>query len=94
MRLLDVAPICMPTRGELFGLSDGTELCAQCGHPDAAHLLHADVPYPTDGWVTCPVQDCGCRGTWSVDEASRSAMEFYREEYLREHARKSDDQHI
>ena len=39
-------------------------------------------PYPTDGWISCPVEGCTCFGTWSVDEASRPEMERYRAEFV------------
>jgi len=48
--------------------------------------MHADVPYPTDGWVTCPVAGCDCYGTWSVSEQARPALEQYRAEHLRKQA--------
>lgn len=61
----------------------GDRMCAQCGHPSGPHLLHAELPYPTDGWMTCPVPGCECYSTWSVDEASRPALERYRAEHFR-----------
>jgi hypothetical protein len=74
----------MPTIAEVSGGSDPTKLCAQCGHPDGDHVMHADVlPYPTDGWITCPVAGCKCHSTWSVNEESRAALEQSRAEYYR-----------
>jgi hypothetical protein len=53
--------------------------------------MHSSVPYPTDGWVTCPVPGCDCRGTWSVDEDSRAPMERYRAAHLNQVANGEDE---
>ena len=45
-------------------------------------MLAKQYPYPTDGWITCPEPGCKCRGTWSVDEESRPALERYRAEHV------------
>ncbi len=81
----------MPTIAEVSGSSDPTKLCSVCGHPECDHIMHAELPYPTDGWITCPVPGCDCRSTWSVDEASRAAMEHYRAEYFRRRAECTSD---
>jgi hypothetical protein len=73
----------MPTVAELRGPSALREFCTQCQHPWGDHEMHAkQFAYPTDGWITCPVADCKCHSTWSVDEESRPAMERYRAEYV------------
>ncbi len=81
----------MPTISEVYGVSDPTKVCARCGHPEGDHLMHADQPYPTDGWVTCPVAGCDCYGTWSVNQESRASLEHYRAEYLREQAARTEE---
>jgi hypothetical protein len=48
--------------------------------------MHAELPYPSEGWITCPVMGCECYGTWSVDDESRAAMEQYRAEHYRREA--------
>ncbi len=53
--------------------------------------MHADIPYPTDGWVTCPVTGCTCYGTWSVDEESRPAMEHARQKHFEDQAADARD---
>jgi hypothetical protein len=58
-------------------------VCTQCGHPEDDHQMHGELPYPTDGWVTCPVAGCQCYGTWRLDETSRSAMEQARADHFR-----------
>ena len=73
----------MPSVAEVHGPSALSEPCGQCGHNWGEHEMHAAVmPYPTDGWITCPTPGCECHSTWSVDEASRPALEQYRAEYL------------
>jgi hypothetical protein len=71
----------MPTIAEVSGSSDASKLCTRCGHPEADHVMHADQPYPTDGWITCPVPGCECRSAWSVNEESRAALARCRAEY-------------
>ena len=74
----------MPTVEEASGDTESSKLCDQCNHLAGKHLMHANVmPYPTDGWITCPVAGCECYATWSVDEASREPLERFREEYFR-----------
>ena len=51
--------------------------------------MHAELPYPTDGWITCPVEGCVCYGTWSVDDESRAEMEHYRNELYRQEAQRA-----
>lgn len=70
----------MSTVVETSDVPEPCQLCAHCGHPEDDHLMHAELPYPTDGWITCPVEGCECYGTWSVDNESRAAMEQYRQE--------------
>jgi hypothetical protein len=48
-------------------------------------MMHAEGPYPTEGWVTCPVRGCDCYSTWSVDEKSRKALEQHRAEHFHRH---------
>jgi hypothetical protein len=81
----------MPTISEVSGSSDPAKLCPHCGHPEGDHIMWADVPYPTDGWVTCPVPGCDCRSTWSVNDESRAALEQYRAEYYQREAERSAD---
>jgi hypothetical protein len=57
--------------------------CTQCGHPEDAHLFNAATQYPSEGWVTCPVQGCDCYGTWSLDAKSKAAMDQFRAEHER-----------
>jgi hypothetical protein len=52
--------------------------------PRSDHLLHAEVPYSTDGWITCLVPGCDCYGAWSADEESRALLEEYRAAHLRQ----------
>ena len=73
----------MPTVSDVHGSSANAQACQQCQHSWDAHVMHpAQYPYPTDGWITCPVPGCACHGTWSVDEESRPAMEKYRADFI------------
>jgi len=68
---------------EVVGAATHVESCGQCGHALGDHLLHPQVyPYPTDGWMSCPVKGCRCRNTWSVEEHARPVFEAYREEFF------------
>jgi hypothetical protein len=45
--------------------------------------MHPAVyPYPTDGWITCPVQACTCRSSWSVEDDARPLFEASRREFF------------
>jgi hypothetical protein len=73
----------MPTVAQLQGFSVVPDACERCEHPWEDHVLHArQYPYPTDGWITCPVAGCPCYGTWSVDEESRPLFEQRRAEHV------------
>jgi hypothetical protein len=73
----------MPNVAEVHGQSALSTACTQCGHNWGEHEMHAAVmPYPTDGWITCPAVGCECHSTWSVDEESRPVLERHRAEYL------------
>ena len=68
---------------ETGGAATSAESCRQCGHPMDDHRLHPQVyPYPTDGWMSCPVEGCRCRNTWSVDEHARPIFEASRAEFF------------
>ena len=54
----------VPERDDTPGSED---LCAQCGHPFNPHRLSGYGDPPTEGWMECPVEGCGCRMTWSMD---------------------------
>jgi hypothetical protein len=79
----------MPTVAETSGVLEQSKLCVHCGHPEYDHLMHAELPYPTDGWITCPVAGCECYGTWSIDDESRAAMEQHRNEHYRQEAERA-----
>ena len=73
----------MPSVAKVSGPAALTEACPQCGHVWGNHLMHPAVyPYPTDGWITCPVQGCACRNTWSVEEHARPMFEASRKEFF------------
>lgn len=75
----------MPTISEVSGRSNPGERCRQCGHPEDDHVMHAaQMPYPTNGWVTCPLPGCACYGTWSVSDHAREPLERRRAEALRD----------
>lgn len=75
---------CMPTVAKVSGPAASAEVCSQCGHGWGDHLMHPAVyPYPTDGWITCPLQACTCRNTWSVEEHARPVFEARRKEFSR-----------
>ena len=77
----------MPSISEVSGVVDPSQLCQQCGHVEGDHIMHpAQMPFPTDGWVTCPVPACDCYGTWTVDEESRPHLERRRAEALQDEA--------
>jgi hypothetical protein len=61
--------------------------CERCGHPSGKHVFHAEMPYPSEGWVTCPVPGCDCYGTWSLDPESRAAMDKYCAEHFAQQAK-------
>jgi hypothetical protein len=63
--------------------SQGTNICASCGHSEGAHLFNAATEYPSEGWVTCPEPDCDCYSTWSLDDVSKPQMEKIRDEYYK-----------
>jgi hypothetical protein len=65
------------------GAAASEESCTQCGHALGKHRMHPKVyPYPTEGWMTCPVRGCRCHSTWSVEEHARPVFEAYREEFF------------
>ena len=73
----------MPTVADVEGTSGVSTACAQCAHPWDEHVMHArQYPFPTDGWITCPVAECACFGTWSVDDASRPDLQRRRAEHV------------
>ena len=84
----------MPSVAEVHGPSALSASCDQCGHNWGEHEMHAAViPFPTDGWITCPAPACTCRSTWSVDDASRPILEQCRaEHFAREKQGESDEQ--
>ena len=74
----------MPTVAAVSGDTDPGKPCEQCNHSLGAHEMHANaLPYPTDGWITCPETGCKCYSTWSVDQESREPLEQQRADYLR-----------
>lgn len=73
----------MTTVAEVSGPGALAETCSQCSHRWGDHLMHPQIyPYPTDGWITCPVPACTCRRTWSVEDHARRALERHREEFF------------
>lgn len=60
-------------RSEQFGkLEDDNKICRICGHSFDAHQLSGftreGAKTPTEGWMTCPEEDCDCFRTWSFDK--------------------------
>lgn len=49
--------------------------CVQCGHPFGPHVVVAEEfktllgveDVPIGGHIHCPVEDCDCSMTWSLD---------------------------
>src|SRR5262245_42542291 len=73
----------MPTVAEVSGPAASAKECEKCGHAWGEHLMHPQVsPYPTDGWITCPVQGCKCRLTWSVEDHVRPVFEASRKRFF------------
>ncbi len=56
------------------------DLCKLCGHSFDNHLLIGHGEIPLEGWMECPVENCDCYRTWSMDENIRLQIEEYKRE--------------
>ena len=59
---------------------DSNKNCAICGHNFDDHLIKGYGEMPLEGWMECPVENCKCEMTWSLEEKARSEMEKYKSE--------------
>ena len=53
------------------------QLCEQCGHNWDAHLLYGYGSPPTEGWMECPVEGCGCKKTWGLSPEMTAQMKTH-----------------
>jgi len=52
--------------------------CSQCGHDLNKHQLRGhkkEKPYPEEGWIICPEENCFCFSTWSMGQMRETPTE-------------------